>query len=147
VLAATARAATARRRTGQRRIPDPLTARPAFLEARKGMCEVPAMARRLLVLSIGLICAACASVPPPLTRSRLSPAHPEAPEAVAAPFDPLMAAAAVAPAPAASPAGHGEAGAATVYTCTMHPEVEASQPGACPVCGMALQPRPAEGRR
>ncbi len=37
------------------------------------------------------------------------------------------------PAPA-SPAG-------VVYTCPMHPEIVRSEPGACPVCGMALEPR------
>src|SRR5271168_4441114 len=35
------------------------------------------------------------------------------------------------PAPAA-PAGQ--------YTCPMHPEVVSSKPGACPKCGMALEP-------
>ena len=29
---------------------------------------------------------------------------------------------------------------AAVYTCPMHPEVEAASPGACPKCGMALEP-------
>jgi Cu+-exporting ATPase len=28
------------------------------------------------------------------------------------------------------------------YTCPMHPEVVQSGPGACPICGMALEPRP-----
>ncbi|MCH7521971.1 MAG: copper-translocating P-type ATPase [Candidatus Marinimicrobia bacterium] len=28
-----------------------------------------------------------------------------------------------------------------VYTCPMHPEVVQSGPGACPICGMALEPR------
>ena len=28
----------------------------------------------------------------------------------------------------------------SVYTCPMHPEVRAAQPGTCPVCGMALEP-------
>ena len=27
-----------------------------------------------------------------------------------------------------------------VYTCPMHPEVEEAEPGACPFCGMALEP-------
>jgi len=31
--------------------------------------------------------------------------------------------------------------AGTGYTCPMHPEVERSGPGACPICGMALEPR------
>src|SRR5688572_8407747 len=44
---------------------------------------------------------------------------------------PHMAVAAV-PAPAASPG--------TLYTCPMHPEVVQDHPGACPKCGMALEP-------
>lgn len=28
-----------------------------------------------------------------------------------------------------------------IYTCPMHPEVESPRPGACPKCGMALEPR------
>ncbi len=31
------------------------------------------------------------------------------------------------------------AGAKSVYTCPMHPEVEQDQPGECPKCGMALE--------
>lgn len=31
----------------------------------------------------------------------------------------------------------------TVYTCPMHPEIIRDQPGACPICGMALEPRTA----
>jgi Cu+-exporting ATPase len=31
--------------------------------------------------------------------------------------------------------------AASLYTCPMHPEVERSEPGWCPICGMALEPR------
>jgi Heavy metal binding domain len=27
------------------------------------------------------------------------------------------------------------------YTCPMHPEVESSEPGRCPKCGMDLQPK------
>jgi Cu+-exporting ATPase len=34
---------------------------------------------------------------------------------------------------AAAPAG-------TIYTCPMHPEVKQIGPGACPICGMALEP-------
>ena len=27
------------------------------------------------------------------------------------------------------------------YTCPMHPEIEQAQPGDCPKCGMALEPK------
>ena len=33
----------------------------------------------------------------------------------------------------------------TQYTCPMHPEIVRPQPGACPICGMALEPRVAAG--
>src|SRR5689334_9995126 len=40
-----------------------------------------------------------------------------------------------APQPAPQPAkGHGP------YTCPMHPEIVRDEPGACPICGMALEP-------
>jgi Cu+-exporting ATPase len=29
----------------------------------------------------------------------------------------------------------------TIYTCPMHPEIEQGHPGACPICGMALEPK------
>jgi Cu+-exporting ATPase len=32
---------------------------------------------------------------------------------------------------------------AASYTCPMHPEVVSDRPGACPICGMALEPRTA----
>ena len=39
------------------------------------------------------------------------------------------------------PAGSGGKDAANVvYTCPMHPEVKQVGPGACPICGMALEP-------
>ena len=40
----------------------------------------------------------------------------------------------VSPTPAA-PASQG-----AIYTCPMHPEVRQDRPGACPKCGMALEP-------
>ena len=43
----------------------------------------------------------------------------------------------LAPEPAVAPA---PAPAATVYRCPMHPEVRQDHPGACPKCGMALEP-------
>src|SRR4029077_2623597 len=37
-------------------------------------------------------------------------------------------------APAPVPAGAS-------FTCPMHPEIVSDAPGACPICGMALEPR------
>jgi P-type Cu+ transporter len=34
-----------------------------------------------------------------------------------------------------------QSGNASEYTCPMHPEVVQAGPGACPICGMALEPR------
>lgn len=33
----------------------------------------------------------------------------------------------------------------TIYTCPMHPQIRQSQPGSCPICGMALEPLVAVG--
>ena len=38
----------------------------------------------------------------------------------------------------ARPAGAPSAGA--LYTCPMHPQIRRSEPGSCPLCGMALEP-------
>jgi len=45
---------------------------------------------------------------------------------------------AAAPATAAAPAAAG-----AEYTCPMHPEIVSDRPGACPICGMDLEPRTA----
>src|SRR5262249_1889649 len=48
--------------------------------------------------------------------------------------------------PAASapaPEAPARAAGAAEYTCPMHPEVVRDGPGACPICGMALEPRTA----
>src|SRR5580658_3416757 len=45
---------------------------------------------------------------------------------------------------AAAPAGRtapAPSAVATEYTCPMHPEIIRAGPGACPICGMALEPR------
>ena len=42
------------------------------------------------------------------------------------------------PVPAPAPAAPAAPG--TLYTCPMHPEVRQDHPGACPKCGMALEP-------
>jgi Cu+-exporting ATPase len=39
------------------------------------------------------------------------------------------------------PAEVRQVAAATEYTCPMHPEVVRNEPGNCPICGMALEPR------
>ena len=28
----------------------------------------------------------------------------------------------------------------TIYTCPMHPQIRRTEPGNCPICGMALEP-------
>src|SRR6185503_2018961 len=38
-------------------------------------------------------------------------------------------------APPPAPAAPG-----TIWTCPMHPEIRQDKPGACPICGMALEP-------
>jgi P-type Cu+ transporter len=48
--------------------------------------------------------------------------------------------------PVEAPLEEAKGGAGT-YTCPMHPEVVQDGPGACPICGMALEPKvAAEGR-
>ncbi len=43
-------------------------------------------------------------------------------------------------APAQAPAMFEPVVAGAIYTCPMHPEVRQDKPGACPKCGMALEP-------
>ena len=38
------------------------------------------------------------------------------------------------------PASEGRVAASTMYICPMHPQVRQPGPGACPICGMALEP-------
>jgi len=38
------------------------------------------------------------------------------------------------------PATPGASAAGAIYTCPMHPEIRQVGPGACPICGMALEP-------
>lgn len=49
------------------------------------------------------------------------------------------------PTPRSADTGHGRtpraASNATDWTCPMHPEVISQEPGSCPICGMALEPR------
>jgi hypothetical protein len=73
---------------------------------------------------------------PPVT-SLAEPSNPAAPEA---PFSlpPRTLAASALPPSAASAAPPADA----VYVCPMHANVVQDAPGACPICGMALIPRP-----
>ena len=41
---------------------------------------------------------------------------------------------------AAAAAKAGPAAEGTVWTCPMHPQIRRSEPGSCPICGMALEP-------
>jgi Cu+-exporting ATPase len=43
--------------------------------------------------------------------------------------------------PAAAQAPRAPADAGTEWTCPMHPEIVRDEPGSCPICGMALEPR------
>src|ERR1700726_4235380 len=40
----------------------------------------------------------------------------------------------------AAPPAAPEAAAGATWTCPMHPEIVRDAPGACPICGMALEP-------
>jgi Cu+-exporting ATPase len=39
-----------------------------------------------------------------------------------------------------APEGPADVPAGTIWTCPMHPEIRQDHPGACPICGMALEP-------
>jgi Heavy metal binding domain len=45
--------------------------------------------------------------------------------------------------PAVIPTASG----ATLWTCPMHPQIIRTEPGFCPICGMALEPMTPPGRR
>jgi Cu+-exporting ATPase len=79
-------------------------------------------------------------------------AEPERYAAAAADTSPHAAHSAHGPAPRppaapAPPPGAAASGAAarTEWTCPMHPEIVRDEPGTCPICGMALEPRTATG--
>ncbi|MGD9724346.1 MAG: heavy metal-binding domain-containing protein [Pirellulales bacterium] len=87
------------------------------------------MPRPFLLFALALVLGGCAATPlPPLPETH--PGNPDAPEAPG-----------VSGAPSAlRDDGLGETAPATSYTCPMHPEVHAAQPGQCPKCGMTLVP-------
>jgi len=117
--------------------------------------------RAIAVPFLALVAVACASVPPPATRSAQNPAHPEASEAATPPLSPTLMSEPepAAPSQAASPdphpghEGHSQAEHATEsagsaqgpYVCPMHPDVTSNKPGTCPVCGMTLARKKPEG--
>jgi P-type Cu+ transporter len=45
--------------------------------------------------------------------------------------------------PEVTPTASGE----TLWTCPMHPQIIRTEPGFCPICGMALEPMTQPGRR
>jgi hypothetical protein len=101
---------------------------------------------RFIVAGLALSACACASVPVPATRLPGSPAHPEAAEAIT----PAAAATLTNEAESNTHEGHvmstpnapaSQASPAVVYTCPMHPQIEAQKPGTCPICGMTLVPK------
>jgi hypothetical protein len=93
----------------------------------------------------------CAGGAPTL---QLDASHPAHPAAAVAPIDgPLLSPIRVVGAPMQAPAAtthqHAPvaptatpAGDAAIYTCPMHPAVESNEPGACPICRMALVRKP-----
>ena len=93
------------------------------------------MKRAMRFLPVMVLFAACATPPPPKP-SHLDPASAEAPEA---PLPPKSTALVIEPVPEDAP----KAPAPTVsgYSCPMHPEVQAAEPGRCPKCGMNLAPK------
>lgn len=40
-----------------------------------------------------------------------------------------------------TPKGEAASVSGSIYTCPMHPEVEQTGPGSCPICGMDLEPK------
>jgi hypothetical protein len=71
--------------------------------------------------------------------------HPGHPDASAAPTVALPGTLAISPLGAAAPMEMATetAAEAVLYTCPMHPEIVRSEPGTCPICGMALVPKAA----
>ena len=45
------------------------------------------------------------------------------------------------PSPSPPPPAAGAAAATVEWTCPMHPQIVRDEPGTCPICGMALEPR------
>jgi len=105
---------------------------------------------RNLVLPSSLLAASGCAVATPAPRfTAVSPADPAAAESTLPPPAPMLTGAGELAEPPAAPTagpegnppgheGHGPATAGAAFTCTMHPEVAAREPGKCPLCGMTL---------
>jgi hypothetical protein len=91
----------------------------------------------LMPWSMLLSVAGCGSGVPPRSPA-LDPSNPDGAES--APLS-AWAASQEPPVPSGTPIAAGSADAAQVYSCPMHPEVQSSQPGKCPKCGMNLTVR------
>lgn len=94
--------------------------------------------------ALGLLFSASACVS---SRLELGADHPANPKARTKPLElaSLLGDAPAPPRPAPEPAAHQHdhhhhhaSPSADTYTCPMHPEVERSAPGKCPICGMNL---------
>ena len=87
---------------------------------------ITALRRTLAATGCLLALGACAATTPPPQFSEVSPADPAAVESATS-------------APAALLTGSGElAEEAVTYSCPVHPERTAREPGKCPICGSAL---------
>jgi len=87
------------------------------------------MSTRFLFVPLLAVLASCAATTPAPVFSKVSPADPAAPEGVSPLPEPVLMTGTNETPPQASEA---------VYFCPMHAEVQLSQPGSCPVCGMPL---------
>jgi hypothetical protein len=104
------------------------------------------VARTIRISLPGILLAAAACTPSalPLRDDPTSAASVHAAEAPMPVLPPIAGPGAPAPkqVPAASPHEHGAVAptpSAVIYSCSMHPEVRAAQPGKCPSCGMTLE--------
>lgn len=117
--------------------------------------SIPGPLRRTLAAAGCLLAlGACATTTPPPRFGTVSPADPGAPEAASPAAAPMLtgqgelaekATGATGSTPSANEVERhehqGPDAADAPYTCPMHPEVTATEPGKCPVCGMALTRR------
>ena len=87
---------------------------------------------RLLAIALAVFAAACSAPAALRTPPSMDASNAQAPESPAAALPTALA-------PGETAVAERDAGA-TVYSCPMHPEVVATQPGRCPRCGMNLTP-------